>query len=197
MSFDRIQYTSSLLQITFYIAYGKTFFLFIHFLVLEDYELPKSTSHILSVPLTLKCVRILSWLISFSSTLTVSLMMRLSWWYCSQLTIWQTIWLVATSWARLWVVIWSWKYKNTIREISGNSILHPIMYFYLENHSIFTTDPYRLKAKNINSLIFISTIIKLLMLNIFFYFIDLVLLREKRKQLFVYWCSSPQIFCLK
>ena len=98
---------------------------------------------------------------------------------------------------RLWVVIWSWKYENTIPEISRNSILHPIMYFYLENHSIFTTDPYRLKAKNINSLIFISTIIKLLMLNIFFYFIDLVLLREKRKQLFVYWCSSPQIFCLK
>ena len=80
---------------------------------------------------------------------------------------------------RLWVVIWSWKYENTIPEISRNSILHPIMYFYLENHSIFTTDPYRLKAKNINSLIFISTIIKLLMLNIFFYFIDLVLLREK------------------
>ena len=35
-----------------------SFILLIHFLVAEDYELPKSTSHILSVPLTLECVRI-------------------------------------------------------------------------------------------------------------------------------------------
>ena len=38
----------------------RCFFLLIHFLVVEDYELPKSASHILSVPLTMECVRILS-----------------------------------------------------------------------------------------------------------------------------------------
>ena len=38
---------------------------FIHFLVAEDYELPKSASHILGLPLTLECVRILSWFIFF------------------------------------------------------------------------------------------------------------------------------------
>ena len=38
----------------------RCFFLLIHFLVVEDYELPKSTSHILSVPVTMECVRILS-----------------------------------------------------------------------------------------------------------------------------------------
>ena len=43
------------------------FFILIHFLVVEDYELPKSTSHTLSVPLNLECVRILSWSISFFS----------------------------------------------------------------------------------------------------------------------------------
>ena len=41
------------------------FFSLTHFLVVEDYELPKSTSHILSVPLNLECVRILSSSISF------------------------------------------------------------------------------------------------------------------------------------
>ena len=47
----------------------KYFFLLILFLVVEDHELPKSTSHILSVPLNLECVRILSWPISFFSYL--------------------------------------------------------------------------------------------------------------------------------
>ena len=45
-------------------------FLLIHFLVVEEYELPKSTSHVLNVPLTLE-----SWFISFFSALIVSLMM--------------------------------------------------------------------------------------------------------------------------
>ena len=55
---DRAYYTTDLLhKIKFYILYGKCLFLLIHFLVAEDYELPKSTSHILSV---LECVRILS-----------------------------------------------------------------------------------------------------------------------------------------
>ena len=37
----------------------------IHFLVVEVYELPKSTSHVLRVPSILECVRILSWSIFF------------------------------------------------------------------------------------------------------------------------------------
>ena len=47
-----------------------------HFLVAENYELSKSTSHHLSVPcLSLECLRILSWSISFFSTLIISLIM--------------------------------------------------------------------------------------------------------------------------
>ena len=49
-----------LYKINFYCVYGNFFFLLSHFLVVEDYELSKSTSHVLSVPLTLECVRILS-----------------------------------------------------------------------------------------------------------------------------------------
>ena len=48
-----------------FILWQDIFFLFIHFLVVEDYELPKSTSHILSVPITLEWIQILSWSISF------------------------------------------------------------------------------------------------------------------------------------
>ena len=53
----------------------RCFFLLIHFLVVEDYELPKSTNHVLSVPLNLECIRILSLSFIFSPTLIVSLMM--------------------------------------------------------------------------------------------------------------------------
>ena len=42
------------------------FFLLILFLIVEECELPKSASHILSVPLILECVKISSWSISFS-----------------------------------------------------------------------------------------------------------------------------------
>ena len=38
----------------------RCFFLLIHFLVAEDYELPKSTNHVQSVQLTLEGARILS-----------------------------------------------------------------------------------------------------------------------------------------
>ena len=38
----------------------RCFFLLIHFLAVEDYELPKSTSHILIVPLNLDYANILS-----------------------------------------------------------------------------------------------------------------------------------------
>ena len=53
------------IKLNFILFMVTCFFLLIHFLVLEDYELPKSTSHILSVPLNLECVRILSSSISF------------------------------------------------------------------------------------------------------------------------------------
>ena len=49
---------------------------------------------------------------------------------------------------------------------------------------------YRLKTNNIDSLIFISTIIKKLLMV--FCFLDLVFLRKKRTGLVVYRCSSPQ-----
>ena len=62
-------------KLSFILFMIRHFFLLIQFLVVEDYELPKSTSHILSVPLNLEYVRILSWSISFSPTLNVSLMM--------------------------------------------------------------------------------------------------------------------------
>ena len=53
MSFDRIEHTADLLQkIKFYIVYDKIELL-IHFLVVEVYELPKSASHALIVPLNL------------------------------------------------------------------------------------------------------------------------------------------------
>ena len=38
---------------------ARCIFLLIDFLVEEDYELPKSTNHIISVSLTMECVRIL------------------------------------------------------------------------------------------------------------------------------------------
>ena len=51
-------------KLSFILFTGRCFFLLIHFLVVEDYELSKSTSHV-SLPLTLECDRILSWSISF------------------------------------------------------------------------------------------------------------------------------------
>ena len=57
MSFEVIEHTTGLFQkFEFYVVYGKFFILLIDFLVVEDYELPKSTSHILKVPLNLECV---------------------------------------------------------------------------------------------------------------------------------------------
>ena len=52
-------------KLSFILFMIRHFFLLIQFLVVEDYELSKSTSHILSVPLNLEYVRILSWSISF------------------------------------------------------------------------------------------------------------------------------------
>ena len=74
-----------------------------HFFAVQDYELSKSKIYLLSAPLTLECVKILSWSISFFllqlspwwSSVNDCCM---SWWYCSQLIKWQTIWLVAKCW---------------------------------------------------------------------------------------------------
>ena len=58
MTFGSIEHTTGPLHKTSFILYmGGCFFLLIHFLVLEDYELPKSASNVLSVPLTLESVR--------------------------------------------------------------------------------------------------------------------------------------------
>ena len=66
MSFDRIGHTIGILhKIKFYCVYGKIFFSLSHFLLVEDYDLSKSTSHLLTVPLTLECVGILPWSIFF------------------------------------------------------------------------------------------------------------------------------------
>ena len=76
-------------------------FLSSQFLVVENYELSKSTNHHLSVSLTLEFFRTLTWFISFFTSI-VSLIMfsvnYLSWWYWSQLTLWQTIWFITKSW---------------------------------------------------------------------------------------------------
>ena len=52
-------------KLSFILFMVRCFFLLIHFLLVEDYELPKSTSHFLSVPLNLECIRIPSRFISF------------------------------------------------------------------------------------------------------------------------------------
>ena len=46
-------------KLSFILFTGRCFFLLIHFLVVEDYELSKGTTHV-SLPLTLECDRILS-----------------------------------------------------------------------------------------------------------------------------------------
>ena len=53
-------------KLSFTVFMVRCFFLLIRFLLVGDYGLSKSTSHFLSVPLTLECVRILFWSISFS-----------------------------------------------------------------------------------------------------------------------------------
>ena len=86
----------------------------IHFLIAEGHELPKITSHNLCVPFNPKYVRILSWFISFffyfnclpDDVLRKMMFCYLSWWCCSQLIMWQTIWLVAASYN---LILKSWK----------------------------------------------------------------------------------------
>ena len=84
----------------------RCFFLLSHFLVTEDYGLSKSTSHLQSVPLTLECVRIVSWSIFFFyfNCLPDSVVCNIAAIWAddtAQLIMWQTIWLAATIWDNL------------------------------------------------------------------------------------------------
>ena len=65
MFFDKVVYYWSSSKLNFILFMVNLFFLLIHFLVVESYELPKITCHVLSLPLNPKCVRILSWFISY------------------------------------------------------------------------------------------------------------------------------------
>ena len=61
-------------KLSFVVFIVRFFFLLNNFLLVEDHEFSQSTSHLLSVLLTLEDVRILSWSISSFSTSIVSLM---------------------------------------------------------------------------------------------------------------------------
>ena len=87
--------------------YGKMLFLLIHFLIVEDYALPKRTSNILSVPLTLECARILFWSIFFFFYFN----------YLSDDVLYNVLTVSdepsdLLQQAEIWVVIWSWKYQK-------------------------------------------------------------------------------------
>ena len=64
MSFDRIELLVFFTKFSFILFMVRWFFLLIHFLIVGDFEWSKTASHILTVPLTLECVRTLSWSIS-------------------------------------------------------------------------------------------------------------------------------------
>ena len=131
--FWQIEHNTGLLhKIKLYIVYGKIFFLINSFLSSASTSTSASTTHILSVALTLECVRILFWSIFFFyfNCLPGHVLCKIAIW---------TDDTVATSWDSLWVIIWSWKYENAILEISEIAILHPIIFWYLENYSIFTS----------------------------------------------------------
>ena len=103
-------------------------FLLSHFLVGESYELRKSTSHILSVPLNLECVRILSWSISFFSyfnCLPDDVLCKIAIWVDDNALNSSS---EKPSDLSQQVVICSYKYENTIPEILENAILQSIIY---------------------------------------------------------------------
>ena len=141
MSFDGIEHTAGLLdKVKFLLFMVRYYFLLIHSLVVEDYESPKSTSHVLSIPLNLESVRILSWSISFFSYFNClpDDVLR-------KIVIWADDNALNSSCdkpSRLsqQVVIWSEKYEYSIPETSViPAILHPIKCWYLGNYSIFTS----------------------------------------------------------
>ena len=108
------------------------FFLFIHFLAVEDYEFVKSKSHIISGPLTQKCIRILSWSIS----------LFFFYFNCSpddvlcKIAIWADDTALNSSCDKPSDLLQQVKVP-AVPEISENAILHRIIFWYLGNYSIF------------------------------------------------------------
>ena len=131
------------------------FFLFIHFLAVEDYEFVKSKSHIISGPLTQKCIKILSWSISlFFSTLIVPLMM-----FCVRLLS-ELMILLSTHHVTNHLTCSN---KSRYQQYQKYRKMQFCIELYFDIWGIILYlqgNPYRLKTKNIDSLIFISTIIK-------------------------------------
>ena len=113
----------------------RRFFLLSYFLVVAGYELSKSTSHLLSVPLTLEYVEILYLSISFFLNQLI---------FCarlpSQLT---SICLVTACWDSVWVVILSYKSK-----LLENIFLFHLLLFHFEV-SKFVTWSYLFKLKHL------------------------------------------------
>ena len=147
-------------KLSFILFMVRCFFLLIHFLVVEDYESSKITSHVLSVPLNLECVRILSWTIYFFSNfncLPDDVLYKIAIWADDN----------AFNWSydkpsdcrnKLWFDLKNMKIQNQKHRkmqfcIQLNIDISEII-LYLQ------TNLYRLKTKNISSLIFISTLIK-------------------------------------
>ena len=128
------------------IVYGNTFFfLLIYFSVVEDFQLPKTASYVISLPLTMEFIRNFNQSL-LCSTLIVSLMMfcvRLLW-NCSDETALNSSFHKPSDLQKayrdsIWDVFSSKKYENAIPKISENAIMHWIIYWYLENYSIFTS----------------------------------------------------------
>ena len=139
MFFEKVVYYWSSSKLSFMLFMVNLFFILIHFLVVEGYELPKITSHVLSVPLNPKCVRILSWFISYFvyfSCFPDDVLRKAALWADDNALNYSCD---TPSDLSQQVPIWSLKYGNAISEISENAILSPIIYWHLGNYSVFTS----------------------------------------------------------
>ena len=99
-----------LIFLSFIVFLVRRFFLLSHFLVIQDYELSKSTGHRLTVPLTLVCARILSWstcCFFYFHYLHDAAVCKIAIWVddANHQLMWQTIWLFTTNWDSLTVEI--------------------------------------------------------------------------------------------
>ena len=126
-------------KLSFILFMARYFFLLIHFLVVEDYELFKSISHVVSVPLTLECVRNISLSISFFFYFNCSpddVLCKIPIWAddtALNLLCNNSFELLQPT---LYLILQIW---NTNPEISENATLHLIIYWNLGNYSIFTS----------------------------------------------------------
>ena len=148
------------------IVYGNTFFfLLIYFSVVEDFQLPKTSSYVISLPLTMEFIRNFNPSL-LCSTLIVSLMM-----FCVRLL------------SELMKLLSTHHFTNHLTCRKHIETAYE-MYFHLKNMKMqyqkyqkmqlcielyidiwkiilyLQANPYWLKSKNIKRLIFISTIIK-------------------------------------